>query len=202
MNTYEKIKYLCEKNGFAISYIGDKIPDLTVNKSALSGWKKGSVPRPDKIKLIADYFGVSVDYLLDRPTIEDEVELNDSTTVPIVGRVVAGKPIESPENYEGYIVISYKPKEDYFALRVHGNSMIEAGIPDKSVLVVHKQQVADSGDIIVALINGEQTVKRFKRYDSGKVFLVPANPDFEPIPVTDSDDLLILGKVVEIRITL
>lgn len=63
MNTYERIKELCEKNGFSISSIGDKIPGLSINKASVTGWKNGSVPRPDKIKAIADYFGVSYEYL-------------------------------------------------------------------------------------------------------------------------------------------
>lgn len=65
MTTYEKIRLLCEKEGFPISSIGQKIPHLKVDKSAVSGWKKGARPRPDKIKAISDYFGVPVDYLQD-----------------------------------------------------------------------------------------------------------------------------------------
>lgn len=64
MTTYEKIKELCEKGGFAISSISQKIPGLSVNKASITGWKNGSKPRPDKIKAIADYFGVSAEYLL------------------------------------------------------------------------------------------------------------------------------------------
>ena len=64
MSTYEKIKTLCEKHGFAISSIGQKIPGISINKASISGWKNGSRPRPDKIKAIADYFGVSIEYLL------------------------------------------------------------------------------------------------------------------------------------------
>ncbi len=65
MTTYEKIKILCEKAGFPISSIGDRIPGLRINKASISGWKRGSVPRPDKMKAIADFFGVSVELLLD-----------------------------------------------------------------------------------------------------------------------------------------
>lgn len=63
MTTYEKIKALCEEEGFHISSIGDKIPALKVNKASVTGWKKGAKPRADKIKAMADYFGVSVEYL-------------------------------------------------------------------------------------------------------------------------------------------
>ena len=127
--------------------------------------------------------------------------MRDIYAIPLLGRVVAGKPLESQENLEGYIYIGYSPKEEYFALRVNGDSMINAGIRDRSVLVVHKQSYAQSGDIVVALINGEATVKRFKMYNEN-IFLMPENPDFEPIPVLKGSDFLILGKVVEIRMTL
>ena len=63
MTTYEKIKELCENAGFSISSISQKIPGLSINKASITGWKNGSKPRPDKIKAIADYFGVTVDYL-------------------------------------------------------------------------------------------------------------------------------------------
>lgn len=93
------------------------------------------------------------------------------------------------------------PKEEYFALRVHGESMKNAGILDKSILIVHKQETAECNDIVVAMLNREQTVKRFKRYGDN-IFLMPENPDFEPIPVTPNDELIILGKVVEVRFAL
>lgn len=64
MTTYEKIKDLCEKEGFSISALSQHIPGLSVNKASITGWKNGSKPRPDKIKAIADYFGVSTEYLL------------------------------------------------------------------------------------------------------------------------------------------
>lgn len=64
MTTYEKIKELCEKEGFSISALSQHIPGLSVNKASITGWKNGSKPRPDKIKAIADYFGVSTEYLL------------------------------------------------------------------------------------------------------------------------------------------
>ncbi len=63
MTTYEKIKELCENAGFSISAISQNIPGLSVNKASITGWKNGSKPRPDKIKAIADFFGVTVEYL-------------------------------------------------------------------------------------------------------------------------------------------
>jgi SOS regulatory protein LexA len=121
--------------------------------------------------------------------------------IPLLGRVVAGVPIESQENLEGYVFINHKPKEEYFALKVFGDSMINAGIPDGAILIVHKQSYADNGNVIVAFLNGEQTVKYFKTMNED-MYLVPANNNYLPIPIRKGDDFMILGKVVEIRVSL
>lgn len=192
---------------------------IGISQNNYSYWENGKV-KIDNISLqrLSELFGVSVDYLLGRENhttidttpraakikdlaIKDEVELNDFYPVPLLGSVVAGVPIESQEDLEGYVYISFKPKEEYFALRVHGKSMINAGIRDNSILIVHKQPYANCGDIVVAMLNGEQTVKRFKMYGDN-IFLMPENPAFEPIPVLKGADFLILGKVVEVRMAL
>lgn len=192
---------------------------IGISQNNYSYWENGKV-KIDNISLqrLSELFGVSVDYLLGRENhttidttpraakikdlaIKDEVELNDFYPVPLLGSVVAGVPIESQEDLEGYVYISFKPKEEYFALRVHGESMINAGIRDNSILIVHKQAYANCGDIVVAMLNGEQTVKRFKMYGDN-IFLMPENPAFEPIPVLKGADFLILGKVVEVRMAL
>ena len=74
MTTYEKIKALCENAGFSVSSISQHIPGLSVNKASVTGWKNGSVPRPDKIKAIADFFGVSPSYLLSDSDPEQTIE--------------------------------------------------------------------------------------------------------------------------------
>lgn len=190
------LRYLRKNRNLSMKALGDI---FGLAESTISLYETGK-REPDNTTMlkIADYFGVSVDYLLGREPIEDEVEINDNYPVPIVGRVIAGMPIESEEHIEGYIYINYKPKEDYFALRVHGDSMINAGIREGSILVVRKQSCAESGDIVVALLNGEQTVKRFKVY-SNTPFLMPENPAYDPIPIPEGSDLVILGKVVEVR---
>lgn len=191
---------------------------LNVKQNTISNWEteRTEVDRESTLKL-ADFFGVTVDYLLGRekptisntekvvdfpkPKIQDEVELNDIYPIPLLGRVVAGVPIEAQEDIEGYVYISYRPSEEYFSVRVHGDSMINAGIFDGSILIVHKQEEAVSGDIVVAMLNGEQTVKRFKVYGDS-VFLMPENPAYDMIPVPAGSNFVILGKVVEVRMTL
>lgn len=180
-------------------------------ESTVSNWENGNrEPSIAMLIKMSAFFNVSIDYLTGAsdnrkdnkktPSLQDEVELKDTYAIPLFERVSAGVPLDSQENLEGYIYISYKPKENYFALRVHGDSMINAGIRDKSILVVHKQSYAENGDIVVALINGESTVKRFKIYGDN-IFLMPENPAYEPIPIMKGADFLILGKVVEVRLT-
>lgn len=192
---------------------------IGISQNNYSYWENGKV-KIDNVSLqrLSNLFDVSVDFLLGREThtsidttpkavkikdlvIKDEVEINDFYPIPLLGSVVAGVPIEAQEDLEGYVYISFHPKEEYFALRVHGESMINAGIRDNSILIVHKQPYATCGDIVVAMLNGEQTVKRFKMYGEN-IFLMPENPDYEPIPILKGADFLILGKVVEVRMTL
>lgn len=153
-------------------------------------------PRLDSVEAIERALGV--DKIKKDPVIQDEVEIDDMYPIPLLGRVVAGKPLEEQENLEGYVYVNYRPKEEYFAVRVHGDSMINAGILDKSIIICHKQETAESGDIIVAMLNGEQTVKRFKM-NGNTCFLKPENPNYDPIFVTENDEFIILGKVVEMR---
>lgn len=109
--------------------------------------------------------------------------------VPVIGVVTAGQPILAVENIEGYL--PYDGGEGCFALRVRGDSMIEAGIFDGDKVVVRQQQTADHGDIVVALLGDEATVKRLSR-KNGEVWLMPENPAYSPI---DGREAVILGKV-------
>lgn len=116
--------------------------------------------------------------------------------VPLLGRVTAGQPILAVEEIEEYVPYSgggFRPGE-LFALRVTGTSMINAGILDKDVVIVQRTPVAENGDIVVALIGDEATVKRFFKED-GHFRLQPENDAFEPIIV---DECAVLGKVVSL----
>lgn len=159
-------------------------------------------PRTDTVEAIERALGIYTSRKIEKdPVIQDEVELQDYYPIPLLGSVVAGVPIEAQEDLEGYIYISFRPKEEYFALRVHGDSMINAGIADGAVIVVHKQECVQNNDIVVAMLNREQTVKRFKMFGDN-VFLKPENPAYEMIPITEKDEFIILGKVVEVRFML
>jgi repressor LexA len=116
----------------------------------------------------------------------------------IVGSVPAGKPIDAIENIEGEIAVdtSFLPKGESFSLRVSGMSMKNAGILDGDIVMVKKQSVAQKGDIVVALINGEATVKRYIP-EGTQIRLQPENEEFQPIVVKKgSGEFRIAGKVV------
>lgn len=117
-----------------------------------------------------------------------------SKAVPLLGTVTAGVPITAIQEIEEYIPVSNLPgnAEDYFALHVRGTSMVGAGILDGDIVIVRQVPVADNGDIVVAMIDDEATVKRFYRED-GHIRLQPENPEYEPIITTEA---VILGKVV------
>lgn len=182
---------------------------LNIAVSTYSYWENGTY-EPDQKSLVklADFYNVSIDYLLGRTENDDEKAIKqiggydllsqEKSIIPLVGQVVAGKPIESPEYLEGYVYVSYKNPDEYFALKVKGDSMINAGITERSILIVHKQNCAENGDIIIASIDGESTVKRY-REDKGAVFLVPENPNYSPIFVSPESNFYIFGKVVQIR---
>ena len=114
--------------------------------------------------------------------------------VPVVGRVTAGEPILAVENVETYVPVSKEifGDDELFVLKVRGESMIEAGILDGGWVIVRRQATAENGDIVVARLDDEATVRRFYR-EQGKIRLQPENPTVEPI-ITDRVE--ILGLVV------
>ncbi len=115
--------------------------------------------------------------------------------VPIVGNVAAGSPILAQECIEDYLTFDTGGHdEEYFALRVRGESMLGLGILPGDLVVVHRQQTAHNGEIVVALLGDEATVKTLQRKD-GRVWLLPANPDYQPIDGTGGT---ILGRVIAV----
>ena len=128
--------------------------------------------------------------------VADSNTTDDSLLVPIIGRVAAGSPILAVQNYEGYVHYPKSarpmPSGELFALRVRGESMIEAGILDGDYVIVERTATAENGDIVVALIEDEATVKVFYR-ENNHYRLQPRNRTMLPI-ITSR--LTILGKVI------
>lgn len=142
--------------------------------------------------------------LQERGLIEKGSRLNRAITlpddrsirVPLVGTVTAGQPILAVEEIEGYIPYRSRSlhSRDLFALRVRGDSMINVGILDGDIIIIRQTSTAENGDIVVALIEDEATVKRFYK-EKGHYRLQPENDTMEPIIV---DSVSILGRVVSL----
>ena len=130
--------------------------------------------------------------------LDDSFNFNrrEMVNVPVIGHVAAGEPLLAEQNIENYfpIPMEYMPNKQTFMLKVHGESMIEAGIMDGDLILVLVEQssVADNGDIVVALLDDSATVKRFYK-EEGIFRLQPENDALEPIIVRD---LQIMGKVI------
>jgi repressor LexA len=123
-----------------------------------------------------------------------------SRNIPLVGEIAAGGPILAEERVESVFSL---PKDlvgdgQLFMLKVRGESMIDAGVLDGDLVVVREQPSVEQGEMCAALIEGEATVKYFRRGPTGEVFLDPANETYEPIPVTSEQDARIMGKVVTV----
>jgi len=128
----------------------------------------------------------------------DDVE--DVLPVPIIGTVAGGTPLLAEENRVGEVLVEARLARSgrYFALRVTGDSMAGAGIRDHDLVIVRQQPVAESGDIVVALLGDDATVKRLFIREH-QIELRPENPKYKPMPIGAEDDLRIIGKVVAVR---
>lgn len=184
-------KYICEKidsDGFAPS-VRDICRALGIKSTSTA---HSYIDKLAEKGLIHKESGKSRTLRVDR---DNGAPHDKILKVPILGQVPAGNPTLAIENFDGYI--DYPASMTYsntglFALRVVGQRMVGAGILDGDIVVVQSKQYADNGEIVVAMINDEATVKRFYR-ENGHFRLQPENPDFSPII---SDDVSILGKVI------
>jgi repressor LexA len=148
------------------------------------GYLKRNPSKPRAISLLSRKGDGSVD-----------TGINNLVYVPVVGRIAAGQPILAEENIDDYFPLTpdfVKGKKEVFILHVRGDSMVNAGILDRDFIVVRKQDTAINGEIIVALLEDEATVKRFFKTNK-KIKLMPENDHMEPIVVKD---VRILGKVI------
>lgn len=176
---------------------------LGVSQATVSGWESEKY-QPDRDTLIkmASYFDVSVDYLIGNSPVKKEKK--KGVQIPVLGEVRAGYPMEAVENIIDYEEIDedMAHRGEFFALRIKGDSM-EPRFVEGDVVIVRKQQTADSGDIVVALVNGDSaTIKKLKRHQNG-ITLVPSNSAYEPMYYSNEEimemPVNILGKVVELR---
>lgn len=200
-----RLKELREARGLSQYSFADA---FGISQSTIGNWEAGKrEPNFDTMQRLADFFGVSVDYLLGRESAPDGPPAPSrpgSQWIPVLGRVAAGTPIEAVEDILDYEEIDAQTAAsgEYFALKIKGQSM-EPKISDGDVVIVRKQDDCDSGDTAVVLVNGDEaTVKRIKKEPAG-IMLIPSNPAYEPKFYSngeiDSLPVRIIGKVVELR---
>ena len=168
-----------------------------IDKGSLSSYMNGRyMPNADKIAKIATALGVSVNYLLGKEDLSNaEMTSPQFREIPVIGKVAAGVPIDAQED----IIGSVTTDKDAFALKIKGDSM-SPRIMDGDVVLVHPQDHAEDGDLIIAVIDGEATCKVLKRNAYG-VTLVPFNAAYTPLVYSkaQAEEMRILGRVVESR---
>lgn len=187
------LKGFIEARGYAPSlreicaHFGIKSPkNATKHLDALE--RKGCIRRSARISRAIEIVGASA------------LAGGAALSVPIAGRVRAGAPHLAVEDIEGHVTLdsSFFRCRDGFLLRAEGESMTGAGIGDGDYLLIRPQRDADNGDIVVALLDSEATVKRFSRRGD-VVTLAPENPDMEPITIKAGErEVMIIGKVVAV----
>lgn len=203
MTLPSRIKQLREERGLTQIELAK---NLKISNTTLSQYETGTrVPSDDIKAALADYFGVSLDFLFGRTNQRSKsVESSKGVKIPVLGDVAAGLPIEAVENIVDYEEIdkAMAASGEHFGLRLKGDSM-EPRMKDGDVVIVRKQEDVKSGDVAVVLVNGDSaTVKRIKKGPSG-ITLIPNNPVYDPM-FYSSDEIeqlpvRILGKVVELR---
>lgn len=155
--------------------------------------KKGFINVESNASRGISFLKKSSDETVDRSVKEENIFIK----IPILGRVAAGLPIDAVENLEGSLVVDpsfLKKIEEAFALRVKGDSMINAGINDRDLVIVAPKEQAKNGDIVVAMLNDEATVKKFE-FINNKIRLIAENNSYNPIDVKTTDDFRLIGKV-------
>ena len=182
---------------FLLERLQDGVPPSVREIGAYVGLKSTSSVQACLDALEREGF-ISRDPLLKRSIrIVGQEDVSNIKQVPILGTVTAGAPILAIEQVEGYLPYTgYSAKDkSLFALRVKGESMRNAGIHDGDLIVVERTPVARNGEIVVALVEDEATVKTFYK-ENGRFRLQPENDAYEPIIV---DEVVILGKVVALH---
>lgn len=208
MTVGERIKNLREQLGFSQVDFADKI---NVSKQTLYKYENNIITNipSDKIELAAKIGNISPAYLMGWdnnvvPITNGTKRKSPGVSINVLGRVAAGVPIEAIEDVIDTEEISEEmaASGNYFGLQIHGDSM-EPKMSEGDVVIVRQQDDAESGEVVIAMVNGDEaTCKRLKKY-AGGIMLLSNNPRYEPMVFTNDDiaekPVQILGKVVELR---
>ena len=183
---------------------------LKVAPSTISMYESGQrEPNFEVLESLADFFNVDLNYLLGKSDKTTKLMIEDSQPpqglkIPVLGTVAAGIPISAVEDIPDYEEIdsSFQSQGEFFALRIKGDSM-QPKMDDGDVVIVKQQSDANSGDTVIALVNGDEaTCKKLQKTENG-IMLVSTNPNYLPMFFTNEEiqtkPVVILGKVVELR---
>lgn len=192
----ERLKLLRKQKGLTQIEFAKR---FNIATGTIAMWETGKrTPDFSMLTEIADFFGVTIDYLL------GNAEPKKAKKIPVLGYVRAGIPIDAVEEILDYEEIpkSMADQGEYFGLQIKGDSM-EPRMQEGDVVIVRKQPDVESGDIAVILVNGnDATVKKFVKHENG-VSLVASNPKYDPMFYTfsevESKPVCVIGKVVELR---
>lgn len=196
----EQLKVLRKKVGLTQADVASK---LGIDRSTYTKYETGqSEPSFEMVQRLSALFGVSIELLVGGSPCPAST---GGVWVPVLGDVAAGVPIEAMENVVDYeeIDTAMASSGEHFALRIKGSSM-EPRIREGDVVIVRKQDDADTGDTAVVMVNGDSaTVKRIKKESDGSLWLLPNNPAYDPqhfsVAEIAEKPVHIIGKVVELR---
>ena len=180
-NITNRLRNAIMESGYTYAQLEQK---TNIPKSTLQRWASGGIKKIpiDAIVTIADAIGVSAKWILgwsETPA----VAMPASGVIPIVGVIRAGYPILAEENIIGYQVAPVKNTDEYFYLRVTGDSMINKGITDGCLVLIHRQETAENGQIVACRVNSDDATLKIFSDMNDTVFLMPANPKYSPIIV-------------------
>lgn len=184
-------------------------PMLGISRSTLGSWESGErTPDPSTISELCRMMNTTSDYLLQRTDnphpLPDGAE-TDIVSIPVVGEIRAGEPILARERIMGYTYFprSAVPNDEasYFALRVQGDSMVDAGIKPGSTVLIRQQANIGSGEIGLVLVGDEDATIKRVYIDGDRVFLQPASPNHQPI-IAHRKEVRVLGKAMQVSTAL
>ena len=205
----DMLTYLRKRKGLSQQELANT---LKISRSAIGMYETGKrEPDLETLEVFADFYNVDMNTLTGKAPVKKQtnklpdtavpVDFSHLKRIPILGRIAAGAPIYAEENIEGYTFTDLNGGAEYFALRVHGDSMNAVRIYDGDLVIVRKQDIVENGEIAAVLIEQEATLKRFSR--SGDIItLMPqsTNPEHKPLVYNLKDtSVKILGLVVQVQ---
>lgn len=187
--------------------LNNKYKEANFSKGRLSRWENNKdEPRLSSLKLIADFYGKSLDYFFPKYAKASNIEYLDKhdkhiIRIPVIGTIACGSPILADQNIDSYTseLFDERPEGTLFALKCQGDSM-EPKIPDGATVIVRLQPEVEDDEIAAVLVDNDEeaTLKRVKHIPGGQIMLIPENKDYDPIILNKDNPGRILGKVIKV----